>query len=258
MLWRVQTAWSQGLHPAFMGREQHLAERDVSRLLGTWIIKNLLQLSAHYTQTGHHPDFALQANMVASGIGRLLDAGDVWGAYDLFHSFLDKFENEFDFPTWAAAGTVIVEAPPGLGPVTRKKFLNQEDFEQIPPGTPTLGGLGAIRRWKIWWGDFGGRRHPSVFLKEDEAMAYLKTLLEAQIEKLHSHASTEAMVQASPERVQYAEEAIGLVFELRHMLEAGNVQEAYERYLEFESVWNDAFPPISLQDAIGTVRAEVA
>lgn len=256
MLWRVQSAWSQGLHPAFMGREQHLAERDVSRLLGSWIIVNLLKVSAFYTQTGRHPDFALQANMVAAGIGRLLDADDVWGAYDLFHSFIDKFENEFKSPMWAVVGTVIVEAPPGLGPVTRKRFINQEDFEQIDPQAHVLAGLGAIRRWKIWWGDFGGRRHPSVFLKEEEAMAYLKTLMEAQIEKLRSHALVEGMVKASPVRVQYAEEAAEIAHYLVNILESGNVQEAYERYLEFESMWDDVIP-LSLQTSIGTVRVEV-
>ncbi len=265
MIWRVQTAWSQGLHPAFIGREQHLAERDVSRLLGTWIVKNLLKLSALFTERGGHADFALQASFAANGIVRLLDAGDVWGAYDLLHSFQDRFENEFNSPIWSVVGTVIVEAPPGLGPATRKRFLTEEDLALIPPGGPRMdgAGLGAFRRWRIAWSDHMGQRHDDVFVREDEAMAHLGRLLSELADRLHGYMASEAVAQVDdPGITTYAEEALAVAAEIKGLLHAGLVQEAYNRWRWFESESIDrTYPGVAhpgvLQSMIGTVRLEV-
>lgn len=263
MFWRVQTAWVGGLHPTFMGREEALAKRDVDRLLRGWMLKNLLKVSALYMD--QWPPFAFQAKLAADSIARLLDAGDVWGAYDAFHAFQDQFpESPRGLPIWLVTGTVIVEAPPGRGPRTRKQLLTEADIpKELPPDVAVLEGsrLGATegRRgpWRIWWSDIGGERHPSVHMREADAAAHLAQLLEMQMEKLHAHASAEAMYARDPERKAYAEAGIALVFHIRNLLAAKRPWEAYEDWLRFEEEFSDAFD-IPLEILIGTIRAEAA
>lgn len=260
MIWRVQTAWAQGLHPAFIGREQHLAERDVSRLLGTWIVKNLMQLASHPRILREHGNFALQAQLVASGIVNSLNVGDIWGAYDRFHSFMDKFEDEFDAPIWGVVGTVIVEAPPGRGPSTRKSFLTEDDLEQLPEGgIIRLDGsvLAGLRRWKIAWSDHLGERHTSIFIKEEEALRHLRSHLEELANRLRMHFMPNALLEADEELASYADEALAIAAQIRHLLHAGLVREAYNRWRWFETEWQGSVQPSILQSMIGTVRLEV-
>lgn len=259
MIWRVQTAWAGGLHTGFIGREQHLAERDVARFLGGWILKNLDQLSRTFTARRTHPNFVIQATLASGAIARALDAGRVWEAYDFFHEFQDKFSGEFLLPVWMATGTVVVEAPPGLGPRTRKRFMTMEDF---PPTGPRPEGipaheLGALRRWKIAWSDRMGERHASVFVKEEEALRHLRSLLEELAERLHTYFVGDAIAQGDPEFVTFAEEAVMVSSEIRHLLHAGLVKEAYDRWRWFEKRWQGSVTPSIVQSMVGSVRLEV-
>lgn len=264
MLWRVQTVWSGGIHTGFAGREEHLARRDVARLLETWTVVNLRKSTALFT-AGKMMNFGFEAKMAADSILNYLAQDDVWSAYDNYHAFLDRWTELLQTPAWLYVGAVILEAPPGKGPKTRKRFLSADDFpEDRPlnpddPSAPSLGSatLGVMRRWKVSSASIGGRVQSSIFVKEDEALARASYLLGLLATRLHAHASAEAVAAISEERLQYADDAVQVVFQITDLVKAGQPILALDRWKAFESRYEGLFKRPSLAELVGSVRIEV-
>lgn len=282
MFWRVQTAWSQGIHPTFMGLEEHLAERDVARLLGSWIVKNLVQVSQHYSGGRGHADYGIQASMAAAGIASLLNHGNVWEAYDMWHQFLDKFEGEFDFPTWLVTGTVIVEAPEGHGPQVRKRFIKEEDFpEEMPPSIgfrgqcpPTLGAdpeeaaeevidpqLNLLMQHPAFIEVLNRAQQLREAGEESAADAYMKTYYEGAVKALTKDPSLMAAIVESADlrergRIEEAERKTEEVWEkfVKH-LTTGGQRRRWRIWLETDpEVLSEASIHILEEDAKSHVK----
>lgn len=260
MLWRVQSAWSGGLHTGFAGIEEHLAKRDVGRLIGQWMISNLEKMMALLSGKPGSRAFVLEGQLLRESLLSYLSQGNVWEAYDWLHRFQDRFAEQFSNPIWVAMGTVIVEAPPGKGPATRKRFLTPDDFpENLRPSLGSSGaprGLGALRRWKISSHGFG-KLEDAVFLKQEEAIAYLGQLLEALAHKLHAHASAEALANVSDERSHYADEAIQIVFQITDLVKSGHSILALDRWRDLESAYRNLFPWPTLRDLVGDITVTI-
>lgn len=262
MLWRVQSAWSGGIHTGFAGIEEHLAKRDVARLLGQWTVVNLdkfLEILPTINP-GHHA-FIMEATLLRASILDYLSRDEVWQAYDMLHEFQEKFNEVFKSPLWVNMGTVIVEAPPGKGPQTRKTFITVDDFpEEYRPdlGTSTPGhSLGAnLRRWRITSRNLGVQE-TAVFLKEQEAMNHLGRLMETLARKLHAHASGEAIAKVNADRTHYADEAIQVVFQITDLARSGQPIIALDRWHRFASSYADLFLRPTLDMLVGDVAVTV-
>jgi hypothetical protein len=123
--WRVQAAWAGGLHDPAVHWDEEDAKYDVERLFRTWTLKGLRTLAI----AQGNPWLYQILNSAAERISELLDAGDVWGAYDYFHEIQDQLNRVFSTgKAWYHMGTIIVEAPEGQGPKIRKRLLTPEDF----------------------------------------------------------------------------------------------------------------------------------
>lgn len=57
------------------------------------------------------PGFVEDAQGMLENLGILLEDDDVWGAYDEWHRFMNRWEDVLPTPLWVLIGTVIVDGP---------------------------------------------------------------------------------------------------------------------------------------------------
>jgi len=272
--WSVQAAWQGGLHPQSSGRSEERAKKDVERLMYSWMIPHLVGHGQFYQAQGSRLDYGRDAIKTAGEIQRLIEARDIWGAYDVFHDFQDRWEREFDVPMWYVIGTIIVEAPEGMGPRARKRFITQEDFpaqpppgflrmetpfiqkKELPPGQYRMQGdeLGAKAcRFLVWRADRLGRKHSSCHMHWKNAAATLGRYLAGLAGRMDRHARE---IDPDSPHQEYAQAAWRAASAILANVEAGDVYAAYEAYRLFEGSFYDEFrEPFS--DIFGEVRLEV-
>jgi len=65
------------------------------------------------------PGFTDDAAQMLETMGRLLEDGEVWGAYDEWHRFMNRWDDQLPTPLWVLIGTVIVE---GKGPTVESSY----------------------------------------------------------------------------------------------------------------------------------------
>jgi len=123
MPWRVVrvmdfTSFSASVH----AKEEH-AKLDVGRHLGA-LLEQLRVDLPKYATIWHYPrvfpGFVEDATEVVEVAGSLLVTDDVWGAYDVWHEFMNKWDGPLSIPLWAQIGTVVVEGP---GPTVRAAWV---------------------------------------------------------------------------------------------------------------------------------------
>lgn len=165
--YKVQYAYSKEIGSPSLHKSEQMAKGEAAHLLGNWIMKNLDSYWRMLTLRGEkHPEFIEAAKVFVPEILGLLEQGLVWEAYNRWHDFYDRFENEFGFPLFVAIGTVLVETRDPKGPVPRRPIMRRS---KVPP--------------MIEYG--GGREKPMVaaWREEHEAIASMEALMhEAAVE----------------------------------------------------------------------------
>lgn len=125
-LWKVQYAYAPEVGTPSVHHTEASAKGEVAHLLGNWLMKNLASLVRNTERQKESPEFVMDGKAVVHQIIELLNAGQVWQAYDVWQEFYQKYEMEFERPLFVMIGTVIVET-------------NEPPFRQqrplIPQGT---------------------------------------------------------------------------------------------------------------------------
>jgi hypothetical protein len=57
------------------------------------------------------PGFVEDLEQMLETVGRLLEDQEVWGAYDEWHRFMNRWDQILPTPLWVQVGTVIVDGP---------------------------------------------------------------------------------------------------------------------------------------------------
>jgi hypothetical protein len=120
-MWKVQYAYGPEIGLPSVHRTEAAAKGDVAHLLGNWIVKNLASTIRNLERESElrHPEFVMDGKAVAHQIIDLLNAGEVWQAYDVWQEFYDKYEFEMDVPLFVMIGTVVIESNQAEGPTRR-------------------------------------------------------------------------------------------------------------------------------------------
>lgn len=126
-VWKVQYAYGEEVGNPSVHRSEDAAKGETAHLLGNWIMKNLASHVRNLQRMNEHPEFVMDGKAVVNQVIELLNAGDVWGAYDVWQEFYDKYENELGMPLYVVIGTVIVETSQQEGPMRRGR-------RQLPTG----------------------------------------------------------------------------------------------------------------------------
>lgn len=124
-LWKVQYAYAVEIGLPAVHRNEDSAKGEVAYLLGNWLIKNLASVVRNEDRMGEHAEFVMDGKAVANQIIGLLNAGQVWEAYDVWQEFYDKYEFEYGNPLFVTMGTVIVETNQAEGPMRRGRPMIQ-------------------------------------------------------------------------------------------------------------------------------------
>lgn len=66
------------------------------------------------------PGFIDDTSQMLETLGRLLEDGEVWGAYDEWHRFMNRWDRILPTPLWVLIGTVVVE---GRGPTVESAYM---------------------------------------------------------------------------------------------------------------------------------------
>ncbi len=66
------------------------------------------------------PGFTDDAAQMLETLGRMLEDGEVWGAYDEWHRFMKRWDRILPTPLWVLIGTVVVE---GRGPTVESSYM---------------------------------------------------------------------------------------------------------------------------------------
>lgn len=129
--YKVQYAYSAEVGSPNLHRDEEVAKSEVVHLLGTWLMKNVDSYWRTLVLRGDdHPEFVEAAKALVPEIRGLIGEGRVWEAYDRWHDFYDRFENEFNYPLFVVIGTVIVETTDPHGPVPRRPLMKRS---KVPP-----------------------------------------------------------------------------------------------------------------------------
>lgn len=114
MPWRVVRVMDFTSFSASVHAKEEDAKIDVGRHLGALLEQLRVDLPRYATVWGYpkaFPGFVEDAEEVVEVGGSLLATGDVWGAYDVWHEFMNKWDGPLSIPLWAQIGTVVVEGP---------------------------------------------------------------------------------------------------------------------------------------------------
>jgi hypothetical protein len=249
-IWRVQEIqWGRTCVSAY-GREED-ARLRVETALRHHILPSLETLASALGP--RHQAFVEAVGARAAEIRSLLDAGATWVAAVRWRNFMEEWE-EYNpqVPLWIEVGDVIVDW-------TERRDPREGPFRPVlhrRRRPPAMGADAERGRWRVWWADFGGRRHASMFWRERDALSHLARLLGELMERIERHATTFILMQ-DPRHQGYADAAMDTVRMVRSLLEHGKIMEAYVTYRRFEETfegeWEGAFP---LSMSFGAVRIE--
>src|ERR1041385_2317822 len=124
-LWKVQYAYAVEIGLPAVHRNEESAKGEVAYLLGNWLMKNLASVVRNEERMSEHAEFVMDGKAVANQIIGLLNAGQVWEAYDVWQEFYDKYEFEYGNPLFVTMGTVIVDTNQAEGPTRRGRPMIQ-------------------------------------------------------------------------------------------------------------------------------------
>lgn len=133
-VWRVQhIRWGSTCINIY-GREED-AKKRVDRVFRDHLLPGLEYHLGYYYGRPEHEEHVLRGLDLMAFLKAKLDAGDVWGAYDVWHDFM-RWNADYNpqLPLWVEAGHVIVDAAEGAGPTENpffpvlQEYLPKESF----------------------------------------------------------------------------------------------------------------------------------
>jgi hypothetical protein len=107
---------------------EEIAKVDTARHLAALASKFDEELPQYATVWGYErnfPGFIEDAQQMLESLGVLLEDDEVWGAYDEWHRFMNRWEDVLPTPLWVLIGTVIVDGP---GPTVTPKYHPAESL----------------------------------------------------------------------------------------------------------------------------------
>lgn len=75
------------------------------------------------------PDFVPDLEQMLETLGQLLEDQEVWGAYDEWHRFMNRWDRVLPTPLWVQVGTVVVEGP---GPTVKSMYSPSKGLSLKP------------------------------------------------------------------------------------------------------------------------------
>lgn len=139
----VQWAYALDIGTPVVHRNEEMARGEVAHLLGTWIRRRLgdwIERTDSSPIFKRYPELEKSVRYLVPTIGRLMQEGLVWDAYDLWEEFYVTFENVLEYPLYVMLGTVIVQGSKETGLKNRVPLIEPMDG---PPAdyyikTPTV------------------------------------------------------------------------------------------------------------------------
>jgi hypothetical protein len=139
MAWRVCRVLDFEKHCTSIHSSEDIAKIETGRQLAALITKLQEDLPGYFGYR-HYPKYypgfvedAAQmietaAQMIETA-GYLLQEEEVWGAYDEWHRFMNRWEGVLHLPLWVEIGTVIVDGP---GPTVESMYHPLAGIEKNP------------------------------------------------------------------------------------------------------------------------------
>lgn len=106
-------------------------QQDLPKYAGVW----------NYPKT--YPGFVEDAAQMIETTGALLQEEEIWGAYDEWHRFMNRWEGTLHLPLWAQIGTIIVDGP---GPTVESMYHPLAGIQKHPQRHKILDAKWEIRK----------------------------------------------------------------------------------------------------------------
>lgn len=112
-------------------------EADLPKYAGVW----------NYPRV--HPGFVEDLEQMIQTVGGLLQEDEVWGAYDEWHRFMNRWERVLATPLWVQVGTIIVDGP---GPTVESVYEPSPGLTKRPGCHKIMNAQWEIRRaMQTYW-----------------------------------------------------------------------------------------------------------
>lgn len=109
---------------------EEIAKMDTARHLAALASKlheDLPKFRGVWNYPRVFPGFVEDLEQMLESVGQLLEDQEVWGAYDEWHRFMNRWDRILPTPLWVLVGTVIVDGP---GPTVESIYHPSEGLEQ--------------------------------------------------------------------------------------------------------------------------------
>lgn len=146
MPWRVCRVLDFEKHCTSIHSTEDIAKIETGRQLAALITKLQKDLPGyfgyrHYPK--YYPGFVEDAAQMIETAGALLQEQEVWGAYDEWHRFMNRWERVLHLPLWVEIGTVIVDGP---GPTVESMYHPLAGIEKNPKRHKILDAKWELRK----------------------------------------------------------------------------------------------------------------
>jgi len=226
------------------------AEREIKQELPV-ILMNVRSAMPELIEAQFGDDFLRDIESVLIEAGDALTMGDAWEAYRRWREFMDLWVDRYGPILAEWWGELIVEDS-----ATDKYYF----YKEPPPKKPKLG-LGGLKVWRVYTGDFVyPNKHPFTTMSEEAAKQkvgyWIRNWTVPAIDSQVMMWGTIGPRQEN-EHAEFVKDGRKLTKKIIADLDAGEVWKAYHRLKEFEEKFEDDFsPPFGLVGAIGSLRVE--
>lgn len=282
-VWRVQFAYGLKVYCPTVQQGETRAKAEVVRWFDDYLIPALKASVRINEDLRQHLEYVADGKATIEELLRRIANGDTWGAYDLWHDFLDRHEGTWSYPMWVKLGTVLVDTredeparkmrlmpATDVPPITRYdpgeglvmgpgEFWGDPKIMEImkrygappSPGAPPPPTMGARNVWEVQYAEGGTAQHPSTYTDEERAKEQVAGLLVWIINKVQRAIPEMQEAGADPDFLREAFDAVMLT---GIDLDVRDVWSAYETWRKFEDQHGARIdPPVGF--AFGTVRA---
>jgi hypothetical protein len=131
MSWRVCRVLDFQKNCTSIHGTEEMAKLDTGGHLAALITRleeNLPKYAGVWNYARVFPGFVEDLAQMINTVGPLLQEEQIWGAYDEWHRFMNRWEGILHVPIWAQVGTVIVEGP---GPTVESIFQPMRVTEKL-------------------------------------------------------------------------------------------------------------------------------
>lgn len=129
MPWRVCRVLDFRKHCTSVHSNEEIAKIETANQLLSLVNNLEAEIPRYLTYRGYeknHPGFVADLREMIAAVRRRIEDGDVWGAYDDWHRFLQYWDRLLQMPIWVDVGTVVVDGPgPTVTPEYDPKYLEK-------------------------------------------------------------------------------------------------------------------------------------